>query len=106
MLMEGPTNSSPPASSEPTVLPAPRRRGPGRPIKWIAPTDDGTPLSSAMKEALYDREYSRLRYLKNTEALLARQRVLYHARVARQRDALAQLEAIKAVMFAAPAGAA
>ena len=95
--------AAPPA--EPTVLPAaPRRRGPGRPIKWIAPAD-GTPMSSAMKEALYNQEYSRLRYQKNTEVILARQRENYHARVARQREALRQLEAIKSVMGAMPHGA-
>ena len=78
------------------------RRGPGRPIKWTAPTD-GTPMSSMMKHALHQRPLNRAKYLADTPAILARQRELYRARVERQKEVARKLadltKAIAGVMM-------
>ena len=85
----------------PAETPAPRR-GLGRPIKWIAPTD-GTPMPRKMKCALHQWPINRAKYLADTTAILARQRELYRARVERQKEVARKLadltKAIAGVMM-------
>jgi len=71
-------------------------------------------MSNEAKHAIREREYNHKRYLANGEAILARQRKAYHARVERQRaaqreleaqrEALRQLERIKDLVAALPMG--
>ena len=61
-------------------------------------------MSSALKEALYQQAKNRVRYATDAAAVLARQRKLYHARVARQREVLRQYEELKRAVAALPMG--
>ena len=89
LLAEAPAEA--PAETPPTSAP---RRGPGRPIKWIIPTD-GTPLTKEQKEAAYNKERNRRRYASDAPAVLERQRQLYRARVERQKEVARQLAELK-----------